>query len=326
MSKHFIVHPTFRILSTEPGRLSYEDRISLGSIAPLEEIEADRQYLLDNVNRYQCLFIGLKNVIDEEILAQATQLKCIVSPTTGLSHIDVKEAEKRHVTVLSLRGETTFLSSVSATAELTWGLLLALVRRIPAADRSVRHGNWDRDRFYGNELRGRTLGIVGFGRLGKMISEFGRAFGMNVVMNDISSPSENDIRFLSLDDLLECADVVSVNASLNESTKGLLGKREFNLMKPGALLINTSRGEILDEAALLNSLETGRLAGAAIDVMAGETSLKSRWLLESDLYRYLLRNDNLIITPHIGGVTHESVSKTNKFMINKLRDYLARSK
>jgi D-3-phosphoglycerate dehydrogenase len=281
---------------------------------------------LDNVNRYQCLFIGLKNVIDEEILAQATQLKCIVSPTTGLSHIDVKEAEKRHVTVLSLRGETTFLSSVSATAELTWGLLLALVRRIPAADRSVRHGNWDRDRFYGNELRGRTLGIVGFGRLGKMISEFGRAFGMNVVMNDISSPSENDIRFLSLDDLLECADVVSVNASLNESTKGLLGKREFNLMKPGALLINTSRGEILDEAALLNSLETGRLAGAAIDVMAGETSLKSRWLLESDLYRYLLRNDNLIITPHIGGVTHESVSKTNKFMINKLRDYLARSK
>jgi D-3-phosphoglycerate dehydrogenase len=317
-----VPHTSFRILNTEPGRLSPEDRLILRKLALVDEVEADRRYLLENAHKYNCLFIGLRNIIDKDVLASAGQLKCIVTPTTGLNHVDMGGAVERGVTVLSLRGETEFLSTISATAELAWGMLLALIRNIPAAHQSVMSGKWERNQYYGNELRGRTLGILGFGRLGKMLKIYGQAFGMKIIAYDISPVSVVDVEFVGLSELLERSDVISVNLALNDETRGTLGRKEFSLIKQGAFLVNTARGEILDEAALLESLKTGQLAGAAIDVMAGETTGNPSWLKESGLYAYARDHCNLLITPHIGGVTYESVEKTNRFIIDKLADYL----
>lgn len=312
----------FRILNTEPGRLSQESRLALRALALVDEVEADRKYLLENVSEYHGLFIGLRNIIDREVLDRAEQLRCIVTPTTGLNHIDMAFAEAKGVTVLSLRGETEFLSTVSATAELAWGMLLALVRKIPAANQSVIAGEWARDNFYGNELRGRTLGILGFGRLGRMLCAYGQAFGMKVLTHDIRPVSVVDVESVGLTELLERSDVISVNLALNDESRGMLGREEFSHIKKGAFLLNTARGEILDEDALLEGLVTGRLAGAAIDVMAGETSGNQSWLKESKLRAYARDHSNLLITPHIGGVTYESVEKTNRFIIQKLANYL----
>jgi len=315
-------HSSFRILNTEPGRLSQEARLALRKLARVDEVEADRLYLLENIHKYHGLFIGLRNLIDRDVLDKAELLRCIVTPTTGLNHIDMAFSEAKGVKVLSLRGETEFLSTVSATAELAWGMLLALVRKIPTANQSVMMGEWVRDNFYGNELRGRTLGILGFGRLGRMLSAYGQAFGMKVLSHDIRSVSVVDVESVGLTELLERSDVISVNLALNDETRGMLGREEFLRVKQGAFLLNTARGEILDEDALLESLLTGRLAGAALDVMAGETSGNQNWLKESNLHAYARDHSNLLITPHIGGVTYESVEKTNHFIIEKLANYL----
>ncbi len=302
--------------------MSQEARLALRELALVDEVEADRKHLLENVSEYHGLFIGLRNIVDREVLARAEQLRCIVTPTTGLNHIDMAFAEAKGVTVLSLRGETEFLSTVSATAELAWGMLLALVRKIPAANQSVMAGEWARDNFYGNELRGRTLGILGFGRLGRMLCAYGQAFGMKVLTHDIRPVSVVDVESVGLTELLERSDVISVNLALNDASRGMLGREEFSHVKQGAFLLNTARGEILDEDALLEGLVTGRLAGAAIDVMAGETSGNQSWLKDSKLHAYARDHSNLLITPHIGGVTYESVEKTNRFIIQKLANFL----
>jgi D-3-phosphoglycerate dehydrogenase len=315
-------YSSFRILNTEPGRLSSKARAALRELAIVDEIEADRKFILENIDKYNCLFIGIRNLIDKDILARAVKLQCIVTPTTGLNHIDIQVATEKGVTVLSLRSETEFLSTVSATAEFAWGMLLALVRKIPAAHLNVMTGKWERNQFYGNELRGQTIGIIGFGRLGRMLKTYAQAFGMRVLAYDINPVSEIDVEFIGLAELLEQSDVISVNLELNEATKGMLGSREFSQMKKRAFLVNTARGDILDEEAFLASLKTGHLAGAAIDVMAAETSGNKNWLKESELLEYARNHTNLLITPHIGGVTYESVEKTNNFIIEKLSKYL----
>lgn len=315
-------YSSFQILNTEPGRLSQENRATLAGLADVDEIEADRTFLLENIHKYNCLFIGLRNLIDKSLLARASKLKCIVTPTTGLDHIDIETASKKNIKVISLKGETEFLSTVSATAEFTWGILLALIRKIPKAHLSVMAEEWERNNFCGIELRDKTFGIIGFGRIGRMLRAYAQAFGMHVLIYDIKSNDKKNIEFASLSKLLRDSDIISVNASLNNTTKGMLGFKEFSLMKKGAFLVNTSRGEIIKEEALLDSLKTGRIAGAAIDVMASENSGDKNWLKKSPLIAYARNSDNLIITPHIGGVTHESVEKTNSFIIQKLAEFL----
>lgn len=313
---------SYRILNTEPGRLSQEARLTLRELAAVDELEVDREYLLNHIEYYDVLFICLRNVIDFEILKRAKRLKCIVTPTTGLNHIDVFNAEKLGVKILSLRGEKEFLQTVTATAELTWALLLSLARKISTAHQSVMAGEWVRDNFYGKELQGMTLGIIGYGRLGKMLGRYGRVFGMHVLAYDTAPSPEAEVEFTSLTELLGHSDVISVHLPLTDSTYGLLDRNLFSKVKRGAIFINTSRGEIVNEAALLDAMRDGLLSGAALDVMAGESTNNQDWLKNSLLFAYAKNHDNLLITPHIGGVTFQSVEKTNRFMIDKLASYL----
>ena len=311
----------FRILNAEPEGYSSAARAILETFAAVDEADLTRDGLLARVAAYDALIVRLRFHIDRPIIAAAPRLKAIVSATTGLDHIDLDAAERAGIAVLSLRGETAFLNSVVATAEHTWALLLALTRHIPAAHADVLAGGWRRDAFRGHDLRGRRLGLLGLGRLGRKVAGYGLAFGMRVLAYDPAPDvvPEGVTQCPTLDDLLRQSDILSLHVPLDESTIGLVGARELALLPPGALLVNTARGAIVDEAALLASLNSGRLAGAALDVLTGEPDA-----LNPHLLGYARTHPTtLILTPHLGGATAEAMAATELFMAERLRAFHA---
>jgi D-3-phosphoglycerate dehydrogenase len=280
---------------------------------------SDRAVLLSAVKSAEIIWTRLRHYIDGPVLESAPRLRAIVTATTGLNHIDLEAAEARRIAVLSLKGETKFLEGVRATAEHTVGLLLALLRQIPAAVEDVRRGGWNRDRFRGRELFGKTVGVVGYGRLGKAVGRMLRAFDMEVVVSDPhrrASDLEPGVRLLGLDELLREVDMVTLHANLTPETRGLIGRRELERMKPGAWLVNTARGELIDEDALLDVLRSGRLAAAALDVLSSE---HRGGVIDNRLVAFARENPTrLLITPHLGGCTSDSMARTERFLAEKL--------
>jgi D-3-phosphoglycerate dehydrogenase len=307
-----------RLLITEPQdfcpaalqRLETCFHVDLGPLT--------QQDLVDRVADYDALFVRLGHRLDRALLMQAGRLVVIVSQTTGLDHIDLEAAREQGIMVLSLKGERTFLDQIRSTAELTWGLLLALARHIPAAYAHVNAGGWDRERFKGVDLAGRTLGVLGYGRLGTMVADYGRAFGMRVLASDLTAEIPTSIEKCTLETLCREVDVLTVHIPSRPENQLLMGHAQFALMKPGALFINTSRGDVMDEAALLAALEEKRLAGAALDVLTEEFARDTRADASIRLRRYAASHDNLLITPHIGGATLDSMHKTETFMAERL--------
>lgn len=268
------------------------------------------------------LWVRLRNRIDAKLMAAAPGLKIIASPTTGLNHIDTDEAKRQGIEVISLRNESAFLRDIRATAELTIALILALLRNLPAASRHVREGGWDRDLFKGRELYGMTAGVVGYGRLGRIVARYLRAFDVDVLAADPFVPEdqvEPGVRLVPLPELLAASDLVTLHVNLTHETEGVFGAAEFARMKPGAWFINTARGELIDEAALLEALRSGRLAGAAVDVLTGE----QEGVADNRLAAWVREHDNLIVTPHIGGCTGESMKKTEIFLARRVCASLA---
>jgi D-3-phosphoglycerate dehydrogenase len=313
----------WRILVAESSGFNAGAAAVLRQSGEVQMADLDRPGLLAAVPHADVLWIRLRHRIDAEVLAAAPALKAIVSPTTGLNHIDVNEASRRGIDVISLRGETAFLDDVVATAEHTLALSLALMRRLPAAVRHAASGGWNRDAFKGREVRGSTMGIVGFGRLGRIVARQFAALGAVVLATDPdvdagSVPS--DIMLLPLPALLERADLVTLHVNLCDRTHGFFGKAEFAAMAQGAWFVNTARGELIDEEALMRALDSGHLAGAALDVLANEDA---GGMGEHRLVRYAQSHDNLVITPHIGGCTTESMSKTELFLAGRLKAVLA---
>jgi phosphoglycerate dehydrogenase-like enzyme len=235
----------------------------------------------------------------------------------------LKEALRRGIEVLSLRGEAEFLKDVRATAELTVALVLSLLRRLPAATRHAVGSEWNRDLFKGSEIFGATVGVVGYGRLGRIVARYFHSLGARVLATDpyIAADSvESDIGLVSLPELLGQAHIVTLHADLRCDNRYFFGRRQFQQMKPGAWFVNTARGELVDEDALLAVLRSGRLAGAALDVLAAERRSPMR---HHPLAQHARANDNLILTPHIGGCTARSMARTEVFMADKLRAALA---
>jgi len=309
-----------RILNVEPEGYSPKAREILDTLGEVTEKALDRAGLLKTMAGCEVLITRFGHAMDKELFAAATHLRVLVSATTGLDHIDLEAAADHSVVVLSLQGETEFLEEMSATAELAWGLLLALLRHIPGAADSVKDGIWDRDAFRGNELRGKRLGILGLGRLGRMVAEYGRAFGMSMAAYDPYAsdwPMGVEIRSAA-EDLMEDAQVLSLHVPLNDETRGLIDGEMLARLPAGAVLINTSRGAVVDEAALLAVLDSGHLAGAGLDVVADELSGGP----SQALLAYARDHGNLIITPHMGGATVESMEKAEVFMAQKLARFL----
>ncbi len=314
---------------TRPTILVTEsDRFSQTALRLLQEVgdpilaNVDRPSLLRLVVNADVLWVRLRHLINEEVMDAAQRLRVIVTPTTGLNHIAVERADARKIAVLSLRGEREFLRDVRATAEHTIGLALALMRQIPAAAGHTISGGWDRDIFRGCELHNKTVGVVGYGRLGRIVARYFRAFDARVLVSDPGIASEEvpaGIAAVPLIELLHEADIVTVHVSLSEATRHMFGPEQFRRMKRGAWFINTARGELVDEEALLSALESKYLAGAGLDVLTGETA---GFTSEHPLLRFAREHPNLIITPHIGGCTHESMEKTEVFLAGKLHEHL----
>jgi len=292
----------------------------LADIATIDHKEARYDLLLETIGEYDAYYASASVKTDKRVLNMAKQLKVIATPSTGTDHIDVDAARAKGITILDLAKEFELLDTFSATAEHAWCLLLALVRNLPASFEATKNGHWERQKYAGVQLMGKTLGVLGYGRLGRMVAEIGRGFRMNVIACDIKKITTGGIRQVDFNTLLSESDVLSVHIHLTRATRSMLSKDAFARMKRGILVINTSRGALIDESALLEALRSKQVAGAGLDVIHGEWSENLR---EHPLIEYARKHDNLIITPHIGGSTLESIVGARKFMAQKLADYLA---
>lgn len=307
-----------QVLLTECRDYSPEAANVLRKFGALREYDDTNQSLLEAVKECEVLVVRLRYAIDAELIEAAPRLRYIVSATTGLDHIDLNAAAMRGIQVVSLKGETEFLNTVSSTAELAWGLLLSVVRRIPAAHAAVTAGHWNRDSFWGRDLFGLRLGILGMGRLGTKVAGYGRAFGMTVSYCDphVEASLVGLARYSTAAELAAANDVLSIHVPFDDSTVRIVDREVLTRMSPTGILINTSRGAVLDEDALLDLLEQNKFGGAGLDVIrdeAGEIVVRN-----SRLLRYLNENDNLVVTPHIGGATRSSMHKAEEFVANKL--------
>ncbi|MDN5928027.1 MAG: D-2-hydroxyacid dehydrogenase family protein [Hyphomicrobiales bacterium] len=237
-----------------------------------------------------------RTVFDAALLSRLPKLKLLI--TTGMANaaIDTEAAERLGILVCGTGG------TVGPAAELAWGLLLALVRKIPTEVANLRAGSDRWQMAVGGGLQGKTLGVVGIGRLGRLTCGYGRAFGMDVIgwSRSLTPEKSGELGIAyaaALNDLLERSDVVCLQLKLTEETHGIIGRREIGLMRQGAILVNTARGPLVDEAALIEALGNGRLAGAALDVFEQEP------LPPGHPFRTLR---NVVATPHLGYVTEET--------------------
>lgn len=276
--------------------------------------------ILEMTNEAEILLISLDTKIDKNVINYFNNLKYIITPTTGTDHINVDYCKEKGVEIISLKNETEFLQNIPPTAEFTFGLIFSVLRNIPHAFESVKSFEWKREKFVGNELMGKTLGILGFGRLGRIVAEYAKAFKMHVIAYDpseeaINAMKQQDVLYRFWDDVFKLSDIVSIHIGLSNETYGIVGRKELEMMKKEAILINTSRGQIIIEEELLTVLEEKKIKGAGLDVLGTENQKEHPQI--NKLIAYSRKNDNLIITPHIAGTTQESIKKTVEFVIQK---------
>ncbi|MGE5375004.1 MAG: hydroxyacid dehydrogenase [Bacteroidota bacterium] len=266
--------------------------------------EAD---LIDCVAGYDGLIIRGQTRVTAALLDAAARLKVVGRAGVGVDNIDLEAAKKHTVAVVNAPTSTTV-----AVAELAMGLLLAVAREIPRADASMKQGSWKRKEFEGVELNGKTLGVIGYGRIGTEVGRRAAAFGMNIVVYDPNVLEEElahgDAEPVSLQDLFAWSDFISLHLPLNVQTRDLIGRSEISQMRDGVRIISTARGGIIDEAALLEALNSGKVACAALDVFGKEPP----GLTE------LVSHPRLIATPHIGAQTSEAQSRAAEDIANEV--------
>lgn len=311
-----------KVLIAEPEDFSTEAIDALRMFAEVDCKLIAVEDISEALNTYDVFWFRLGFKLSADIINKAEKCKFIITPVTGLDHIDLDACSKKNITVISLRGQIDFLKKVRATAEHTLGLTLALLRHIPTAVHDTQNGNWNRKPFKGNEIFEKTVGILGVGRLGAITASYFKAMGAKVIAYDVK-PFEQSIgeAVNTMNELFAQSDIVSVHVNLTKDTTHLVGKAQFNQMKKGSFFVNTSRGQIVDSEALIEALENKQLAGAAIDVIEQEFNAEADLLLH-----YAKTNNNLIITPHIGGNTWESFAKTELFMVEQLKQHLGKNK
>lgn len=281
------------------------DRVSKKGLAPLREddrFEVQRIHdpSSDEFDEVLGAAVGLivrsATKVDASMLDRATSLKVIGRAGVGVDNIDLAEASKRGIAVFNAPGGNTI-----AAAELTMALMLSLVRRVTEADRSMRAGKWDRARFRGIELRGRTLGLIGAGRIGGEVARRCEAFGMDVMVSDpyltLERAEELGVSVVEFGEILDRADVISLHVPLNDETRHLIDAGALERMKRRAFLINASRGGVIVESDLARALENGVIAGAALDVYESEPLSDESPLRTAP---------NLVLTPHLGASTKEA--------------------
>lgn len=247
--------------------------------------------------------------IDKNLLSNGKNLKLIATPSTGTNHIDVEGANDLGIKICSIK-TADFLSNIHASSEHTFALLLAMVKKVPLVSNESKMGVWreKEDVFRSIELFGRTIGIIGYGRIGRNLARYCNVFGMKIIAYDPYKVIDDDFtqQVGSKEELLAKSEIVSVNYHLTPENKGTFTQKDFENMKPGSYFLNTARGELVDEKAMIESLKNGKLKAAAVDVITHESELY-KW--NHPVIEYARNNDNLIVTPHTAGLTVDSESK-----------------
>lgn len=271
------------------------------------------EQLKQTIAEYDAAIVRSRTIFTKEILEAGRKLKVVGRAGVGLDNIDVETAKKRGVEVLNTPEALT-----ASVAELTIALMLSLAREILRADRAMKEGKWIKKELMGTSLRKKTLGIVGFGRIGAYVASIAKALGMNILVTDPHADpqrlKEVDAQNVPLNVLLKESDFVSLHVPLTPETHHMIGEKQLQLMKHSAFLINTSRGAVVDEKALLTALQSGKLAGAALDVYEVEPP--------ADLT--LVKMSNTICTPHIGAQTEEAQELAATIIAEKVISSLKR--
>jgi len=260
------------------------------------ESEITPEQVAEKIGNFEVVVVRSRTKMTRELIANADKCKIIARVGIGLDNIDQEAAKEKNIRVIN-----AVEGAITAVAELVIGLMISMAREIPRADREIRNGNWIKKELMGSELKGKYLGIVGLGNIGKRLGRLARALNMNIIGYDVipiddEFSKEVGLMKADLDTLLSSADYVSFHVPLLDSTRHMINAEKLKMMKNTARIINTSRGGVIDEEALYNSLKDGSLAGAALDVFEVEPATENK----------LITLPNFIATPHTGAQTKEA--------------------
>jgi D-3-phosphoglycerate dehydrogenase len=278
--------------------------------------QINRSELLDIIHQYQGLIIRSKTRVDAPLIARAGNLKFVARAGAGLDNLDMDELSRAQVAVLNAAE-----ANRDALAEHTLGMLLSLLHKLNAGDRSVREGNWDREGHRGEELQHQTVGLIGYGNMGSAVTQRLRAFNCKVLAYD-KYKSSFDSDFASsvdLEELFKCCNILSLHVPLTSETRGFYDYSFFQRFEHPIILINTARGEILPLPDLVRNLKEGRIKAAGLDVLESEpiSELAEKQL---DTYNYLVNSPQVILTPHVAGWSTQSYLKISQTLAHKIID------
>ncbi len=296
---------------------------SLRKAHQVDVAEPDAKALLEQIPAYDALIVRGRTKVTKDVFAKAGNLKVVGRAGVGVDNIDVAEATARKVIVVNAPTASTV-----SVAELAIGHMISWCRFLPQADKSIKEGKWEKKSFEGHEMYGKTLGLIGSGRIGAEVAKRAQAFGMTVIAFDPYLPPEVaariNVALVDKEKLLRESDFISVHAALTPETRGMVGAKDFAMMKKTAVIVNCARGEIIQEAALADALKNGVIAGAAIDVFEKEPPAGSP----------LVTAPHVVFTPHLGASTHEAQTRAGgiiadqvmKALSGKRPDYLVNPK
>ncbi|HEV3152947.1 MAG TPA: phosphoglycerate dehydrogenase [Candidatus Baltobacteraceae bacterium] len=294
--------PSARVVIAEPFAPGGQAVLHERGIDVISCVGRTRDELLAALRDADGLIVRSETRVDRDLLSHAPRIRVVGRAGVGVDAIDVDAATEAGIVVVN----TPAANTIAAT-EQTFALMLALMRHLPQAYASIRAGQWDRKPFIGNELFGKTLGIIGLGRIGGAVATRARAFGMETIAHDPyisqSRAEALQVDLVGLDDLLQRADIVTLHVPLTQHTRSMMDGHRFARMKPGAVLVNCARGGVIDEEALIAALDNGTLRAAAIDVIAHEPPIPG------SSGATLHQHPRVIATPHLGGSTHEALER-----------------
>ena len=295
---------------------------TLGNVDILED--PTEKYLFENINKYHVIYTNpnKSNIfIGKKLIDKAINLKCICTASTGTNHIDMVYSAKQKIKVICLKNDIKIIKKISSTAELAFALTLASLRNIVPSFNSVKEGEWDYTKFIGRQMNYLTVGVVGYGRLGKKYANYCNSFGSKVLVFDPYKKIKSKYlkKVNSLEYLLKNSDIISFHVHLNKETYHMISKKNISKINNSAILVNTSRGDIIDEKILINFLKKNKKSKFATDVLENEINSKKN----NPLINYSKKSNQVIISPHIGGMTIEAQEIAYHRVAEKLKTFLS---
>ena len=307
-----------RVLVADPIHGGAVERMRAAGLEVVVRPDIAADELLKIIGDFDAVVVRSRTRVTREVIESAGKLRVIARSGVGLDNIDLEAAREKGIQVVNSPEGPSI-----SVAELVFALALSVLRKVAMADRGMREGRWLKKECRGGELRGRTMGIVGFGLIGEEVAKRALAFRMKVVAFDVLPERVEAIKKLGaeyrpLEELVAMADILTVHVPLNPKTRGLIGEKEIWSMRPGAIIINTARGGVVDEEALYRGLTSGKLGGAGLDVYSEEPPH------QNELLRKLISLPNVVCTPHIGAQTQEAERANSEIIAEKLINLLSK--